>query len=364
MIALVAPASPLWFFARGAGFVSLVLLTISVCLGILVSMRARSRNWPLFLSDSLHGYTAVVFFVFVTLHVVTVLLDPFTKFGLTDVLVPFASTYRRVWLGLGVLALELAVAMGASVYLRRWISYRAWRVLHLGTYAVFPMALVHGLATGSDTRAWWGSVIYAVCVGAVLGASVARLWSGPARARGPLTAAAALGMFFLASWLTVGPMRAGWAREAGTPQLDMATASPAAGPGASPSPLALARPFIDRVNGRVTSQTAGDLKANGTATGAVDLTWTLDAKQDLNGTPSGTLEITTAGGTPICTATLTNATRQGIEATCAPGGAQGTLQFVLALRQRGGGPLGGTLSVSSGPPAPAPAPSASAPGTI
>lgn len=353
--ALIAPASPFWFFARGAGFVSLILLTVSVCLGILVSMRMGSRHWPLFLSDSMHGYTAVLFFVFVALHVVTVLLDPFTKFGLTDVLVPFASTYRRAWLGLGIVAAELAVAMGASVYLRRWIGYRAWRVLHYGTYAVFPLALLHGLATGSDTRAGWGMLVYAGCLAAVLAAAGARLWSGQARVRGPLAAATALGLFVLGSWLTVGPMHPGWARQAGTPQLDKAQASPSLQ--ATPSPLALARPFVDGVSGRMDSQSGTGVKASGTATGAVDLGWNLDAQQAADGSLIGTLAITTVDGTSICQATITNGGRQGIAATCAPSGAQGTLMFVLALRQRDGSPLVGTLSVSSGGPAPAAAPS-------
>lgn len=360
--ALIAPPSPVWFFARGAGFVSLILLTISVCLGILVSMRVRSRGWPLFLSDQLHGYTAVLFFVFLTLHVVTVLLDPFTRFALSEVLVPFASTYRRVWLGLGVVAAELAVAMGASVYLRRWIGYRAWRVLHLGTYAVFPLALVHGLATGSDTRAEWGTAVYALCLGAVVASAGVRLWSGPARLRGPLAAAGALGIFVLGSWLTVGPMHQGWAREAGTPQLDNAQALPT--PQAASTSPALARPFVDRVSGRLDTQSGSALKASGQATGSVDLGWSLDAQQAADGSLYGTMTITDASGGTICAATITSADQQGIVATCAPGGAHGSITFDLRLRQRGG-LLSGQLAVDSGPAGSAPpSPRPSAPGSI
>jgi methionine sulfoxide reductase heme-binding subunit len=362
--ALIAPPSPIWFFARGAGFVSLILLTVSVCLGILLSMRVRSRSWPLFLSDQLHGYTALLFFLFLALHVVTVLLDPFTKFGLSDVLLPFASTYRRVWLGLGVVAAELAVAMGASVYLRRWIGYRAWRILHLGTYAVFPMALVHGLATGTDTRAGWGTLIYALCLGAVVGAAAARLWTGPPeRFRGPVAAAGALGIFVLGSWLTVGPMHQGWAREAGTPQLDRAQASPSA-PAQTPSPLALARPFVDQVSGRLDPQSGSAVKASGQATGSVDLGWSLDAQQAADGSLTGTLTITDASGNRICVASITSADQQGIQASCTPRGAQGSLIFDLRLRQRAGS-LMGQLAVDTGlAGSPGPTPTPSAPGVI
>jgi sulfoxide reductase heme-binding subunit YedZ len=355
--ALIAPPSPIWFFARAAGFTSLLILTASVCLGILLTLRVRSRNWPLFLSDELHAYTAVVFFVFVTLHVVTVLIDPFTRFGLADVLVPFATSYRTVWMGLGILSLELSLALGLSVYIRRWIGYRAWRVLHYGTYSILPMALVHGMATGTDTSSSWGIAVYGVCIIAVLAVIGLRLAQSTAPVRAPLAAAVALGMLVLVSWLATGPLRPGWARVAGTPQLMSASGSPAA---ATPAPpLALARPFSDRITGSVTAQPeeGNDLQAGGRATGPVDLRWSLDFQQDAAGNNSGTLTIAAADGTAICTANIVGAGNQGIEATCMPAGAKGSIDLVLRLRQRSDGFLSGVLQVTQGPTNPVPAPS-------
>ena len=344
--ALVAQPSPLWFFARAAGFVSLLLLTASVCLGILLTLRVRSRAWPLFLSDRLHSFTALIFFVFVMLHIATVLLDPFTRFGLTDVLVPFASNYRRVWLGLGIVAFELGLAMGLSVYIRRFIGYRAWRILHYSTYAILPMALLHGLATGSDSRSAWGVAIYGSCTIAVVVVTVMRLVDSRARVRGPFAAAMALGLLVFASWAVSGPLHSGWAVAAGTPQL----ASTSSSPGASPSPLALAYPFADRVAGRVESQSANSLKASGQATGSVNLGWSLDTTQAADGSATGTLTITQADGTEVCAATIQSASGEGFVAGCSPPGAQGSLMFVLRLRQRAGGSLSGVLSVQPGQP--------------
>jgi len=357
--ALVAAPSPVWFFARAAGFVSLLVLTISVCLGILLTMRVRSRSWPLFLSDELHGYTALVFFVFVVLHVVTVLVDPFTRFGLSDVLVPFATSYRRVWMGLGVLAFELALAMGLSVYIRRFIGYRAWRVMHYGSYVILPLALVHGMATGTDTNSSWGIAIYGVCLVAVVVLLVLRLAQSSAPVRAPLGAALALGLLVLGSWLATGPLRPGWARAAGTPRLLSAAGTPS--PGTSPSPLALARPFTDRATGSPQAQgeNRGALRASGRAAGEVDLRWSLDLTQDAVGGGSGTLTVATADGATICTATIVKVGDGGIEATCVPPGAQGSLDFLLRLRQREDGFLSGSLSVRaepSGPPLRVPTP--------
>lgn len=160
--ALTADPSPLWYFARAAGFVSLLLLAAAVGSGLIVTMRWRNHRWPAFVTDELHSYLVVVTYVFIVIHVLTILFDPFTKFSLADVLVPFVATYKSVWMGLGICAFELSVALGASVYLRKLIGYRAWRVLHFGTYAVFPLTLLHGLGTGTDTRSWWAIALYAV----------------------------------------------------------------------------------------------------------------------------------------------------------------------------------------------------------
>jgi predicted ferric reductase len=166
-IALVAPPSPLWYFGRAAGFVTLLLLTASVGLGIVVSRRGRSPKWPLFVTDGLHRYLSLVFLVFLAVHVVTIWLDPFTAFSPADVLIPLASTYRPLSMALGIAAAELGLAIWLSAYLQRWIGYRAWRAIHFLTYLVFPMALIHGIATGTDTGSAWSLAIYLGCAGAV-----------------------------------------------------------------------------------------------------------------------------------------------------------------------------------------------------
>ena len=172
--------SALWFFARAGGFVSLVLLTLTVALGIALTLRWRSASWPTFISEGLHRYLGTLFLVFLSIHVATILLDPFTRFSLADVLVPFVSTYRTFWMGLGICAAELALALGLSVHARRLIGYRAWRVLHYGTYALFPMALFHGLGSGTDTHTWWAGAIYMSCGMAVGALVTVRLLGGAA----------------------------------------------------------------------------------------------------------------------------------------------------------------------------------------
>lgn len=220
VVALAAPPSPVWFLARAAGMVTLGLLTATVCTGLLAG-RSGQRPAAVFLLDELHRYLMLVFFTFLVLHVTTVLVDPFTRFRLSDVVVPFGSDYRRVWMGLGIVAAELAVALALSIHLRPRIGYRAWRTLHYGTYALFPLSLLHGMGTGTDTRSGLEVALYIACTLCVAAAATARLLANAEaqrRLRLPGMVALASGVAVAAIWAARGPLSPGWAKSAGTPQ--------------------------------------------------------------------------------------------------------------------------------------------------
>ena len=95
----------LWYTTRGAGAVSLVLLSAVAVLGLLARLRFEASGWPRFLSAAVHGDLALMTLVFLVLHIVTAVVDPFTHLGLAA-LVPFGSYYRTLWLGLGAIAFD------------------------------------------------------------------------------------------------------------------------------------------------------------------------------------------------------------------------------------------------------------------
>jgi methionine sulfoxide reductase heme-binding subunit len=169
----------LWYTTRGAGAVSLVLLSAVVILGLLARLRFESRGWPRFLSAAVHGDLALMTLVFLVLHIVTAVVDPFTHLGLAA-LVPFGSYYRTLWLGLGAIAFELLIAIVATSLVRRHIGARAWRAIHWLAYASWPVAVLHGIGTGTDNTALWMVVIDIVCVAAVGGALLWRMIAAPA----------------------------------------------------------------------------------------------------------------------------------------------------------------------------------------
>lgn len=169
----------LWFATRAAGVVSLLLFTAVVVMGQLARLRVASAAWPRFLSVDLHRNLALLSLVFLVIHIVTAVVDPFTSLGVAPVVLPFGSSYRRFWLGLGTVAFELTVAVIATSLLRARVGVGVWRAVHWLSYAAWPIAVVHGLGTGTDSFSPWLLAVTLLCVGAVLVTTVWRLRAAP-----------------------------------------------------------------------------------------------------------------------------------------------------------------------------------------
>jgi len=212
--------SAYWYLTRSTGAVALLLLTLAIALGVIDVRRLATASWPRFLVDSLHRSVSLLAVVFVLLHVLTSVLDGYAPISLLDAVLPFASSYRRLWLGLGAVSLDLLLAVTATSLLRQRIGLRGWRIVHWLGYAAWPIALLHGLGSGSDVRSGWLLLISIACTAVVLACVLARALSGwPAHVAPRSAALAAAGVFalFLALWLPSGPLGSEWARRAGTP---------------------------------------------------------------------------------------------------------------------------------------------------
>jgi sulfoxide reductase heme-binding subunit YedZ len=237
----VAAAGPtaMWYLTRGTGTIALLLLTLSVVLGVANVRRVRTESMPRFVWDAVHRNASLLAVAFVVVHIVTSLLDGFAPISLLDTVIPFTSAYRPVWLGFGAVAFDLLIAVAVTSLVRRRLGYRVWRAVHWAAYASWPVALIHGLGTGSDTKSGWMLVVTAGCVIAVIVAVVARVtagWPEHLGARVTAIAASALVPIGLLVWLPSGPLAAGWAKRAGTPASLLAKTSNAAATTSPSSP--------------------------------------------------------------------------------------------------------------------------------
>ncbi len=249
-LAASAP-SPLWYATRGAGVVTLVLLTVSVCLGVLTQVRWRTTRLPRFVVAGLHRNVTLLAVAFLVVHVASAVADSYAPIGVRDAVVPFLSAYRPIWLGLGALACDLLIAVVLTSLLRVRLGYRLWRVTHWLAYASWPLALVHSLGTGSDARFGWMAALAIGCLATVAAGVLVRAAHarGDTLARGLAGAAAIAVPLAVLAWYRSGPLQRGWAGRAGTPTALLASAKRSA---VAEPPPAFPHSFTSRLTGTLT----------------------------------------------------------------------------------------------------------------
>ncbi len=270
----------LWFATRGFGVVSLLMLTAIVALGVAGVTRWRSTRWPRFAVVGLHRNLSLLVLVFIGLHVLTTVLDGYAPISIVSAVVPFGSPYRPIWLGLGAVALDLLLALVVTSLVRARIGYRRWRAVHWLAYASWPVALVHGLGTGTDARLVWLQIVTVVCVASVVAAVLWRVGAGRVTV-GARTASvvAALGVpFVIGAWYLSGPAQHGWSSRAGTPSSLLASKAPAAPVTSTVAAVVPTRTFDGTFTGHVTqsSSTSGLVLVNisgSTSGGSAGVLW-------------------------------------------------------------------------------------------
>lgn len=279
-----------WYMTRATGFVSLVLLTAVIVLGVMGPLRVSAGpRWPRFALDSLHRDLSLLAVALIGAHVLTTVLDGFAPISLLDAVIPFNSPYRPLWLGLGAVAFDLMLALVATSLVRRRLGYRAWRAIHWLAYASWPVAVLHSLGTGSDSKRPWGLLVTFLCVIAVSVAAAARVRRAEGIGRTPRQGglvATVLTPVALIVFTLLGPLAPHWAERAGTPGRLLFSLRPAALARASST----ARVSTGRLALPFTAQLDGVLRQSTVAGGEV-----LDMELRVSGGADGVLRIRLAG---------------------------------------------------------------------
>lgn len=181
---MTAAFAPFWVTSRAAGIAAIVLAGLTISAGLLLAARSplvRGRGAEL---RSLHEALALATFAAIALHGVSLLLDPWLKPGLAGVLVPFAAPHRALATGLGQLAALGLCGLGLTFYARRRLGTARWRRAHRFIPIPWALALVHGIAAGTDgTSAWFLASTLPVAGAALV--LLASRWRVPARVLSP-----------------------------------------------------------------------------------------------------------------------------------------------------------------------------------
>jgi sulfoxide reductase heme-binding subunit YedZ len=99
---------------------------------------------------------ALLSVVLLVAHLVTAVLDEFVEIRWWEVFVPFVGSYEPLWVGFGALAVDLMIVVVITSLFRTRMQHKLWRVLHVSTYALWGLAIGHGIGVGTDmTESMW-----------------------------------------------------------------------------------------------------------------------------------------------------------------------------------------------------------------
>jgi sulfoxide reductase heme-binding subunit YedZ len=149
-----------WITSRAAGFAALILASLGVSLGLLMSTKLLKGRGPDL--RVVHETLALSTLVALLVHGLSLLGDSYLKPNVFDLTIPLVSGYARVWTSLGIVAGWGLVLLGLSYYARDSIGAKRWRKLHRFTALAWILGLAHALGEGTDAGQWWFLTMLAI----------------------------------------------------------------------------------------------------------------------------------------------------------------------------------------------------------
>ncbi len=171
-----------WYLSRASAFVALGLLWVSMMLGLLITDRV-ARSWPgAPAAFALHEFVSLLGLAFAMFHALILLGDHYINYKLAQILMPFGSiNYHPTWVGLGQIGFYVWAIISATFYVRQLIGSKAWKYIHYASFFNFIIAVLHGIASGTDTSVGAAQAFYWVLGGSVLFLTVFRVVAGLAQ---------------------------------------------------------------------------------------------------------------------------------------------------------------------------------------
>ena len=157
-----------WYVTRAAGVMGYMLFWLSTVWGFATASKLLDKLLERTYTFDFHEFITWLSLGFIGLHVIVLMVDKFKPFSMLQILVPFVSSYRPFWVGIGIISMYLAVLVTVTFYLRSKISMQIFRKIHVLSVVSYLAAFLHGVFSGTDTSSiglqvmYWGTFMAAV----------------------------------------------------------------------------------------------------------------------------------------------------------------------------------------------------------
>jgi sulfoxide reductase heme-binding subunit YedZ len=155
-----------WITSRAAGISALVLASLAVSLGLLMSTKLLRRRGSDLLA--VHEALALATIVAIVVHGTSLLGDAWLHPSIADISIPFVTGYETFWTSTGIIAGWGFALFGLSYYARRRIGALRWRKLHRLTALWWVLGLAHAIGEGTDAGQLWFIAMIGIVVAPAL----------------------------------------------------------------------------------------------------------------------------------------------------------------------------------------------------
>jgi len=141
----------MWYLTRAAGIIAYLLLWLSTVWGLVIPSKLFGEVLSGDFTFDFHKFISLLSLGFLGLHIVVLTADKYLPFSVAQLLVPFLSPYRPLWVGIGIISFYLILLVTVTFYLRKQIGMKTFRLIHYTSLAAYLGAVVHALVSGADS---------------------------------------------------------------------------------------------------------------------------------------------------------------------------------------------------------------------
>lgn len=149
-----------WYTTRAAGLVAYLLMFLVIMLGTGMTTSYIYRYINPVQAWVIHKYLSLALGISILTHIIALSLDKYVNFGWFNILVPFASHYKTLFLSAGILGFYVLIIVIFTSLFFRLKHKKTWRGIHYAVYPLFIFSFIHGTFIGTDSQAIGVRIVY------------------------------------------------------------------------------------------------------------------------------------------------------------------------------------------------------------